>query len=190
MIHAFRKFPTVGVSDWYFGGWQKNPTTKRGSVNHSQNFGEFFMLSCRIWTNVPPKGTMLKSIGSMYCIFTYIYRKNKPNVGNHTIHAFLWERTVGWFLGSQLSWRPTGKCQAAICVCDFSLRAFFGFGRFCFWWHFLGYIPLNTSCLATCQFFRNWQSLPFGGEMGGGFRICKFPLKVGPYLEDGPPSDL
>ena len=37
---------------------------------------------------------MLKSIGSMYFLFTYIYRKNKPNVGNHTIHAFLWERTV------------------------------------------------------------------------------------------------
>jgi len=49
---------------------------------------------------------MLKAIGSMYGIFTYIYRKNKPNVGNHTIHgsygkgllADFWEAN---FLGDQ-----------------------------------------------------------------------------------------
>ena len=28
-----------------------------------------------------------KSIGSMYGIFTYIYHKNRPNVGKHTIHG-------------------------------------------------------------------------------------------------------
>ena len=142
----------------------------------SKSFPFFFMLSFRIWTNVPPRGTMLKSIGSMYGIFTYIYRKNKPNVGNHTIHgsygkgllADFWEAN---FLGDQpesvkLPLEEKNPKRWFVFV-NSRWGRFLGSAVFCFWWHFLRVYTSSTSCLATCFSVGIGKACPSVGKWVG-----------------------
>ena len=49
-------------------------------------------------------------IGSMSGIFTYIYHKNQPSVGNYAMHWILW--SYGFFICTNKS-QPRLECEAS-----------------------------------------------------------------------------